>query len=620
MRNLIAGLLVVPLVAACSAPAPGASPSDDAASAAPSAQLAPTLAPEAPRPATALALTGAPATAPVYSRVELTINTDVVFANPFDPAEADLRVVFSGPDGLELTAPAFWYQAYDPATLAPLGEPGWRVRFTPPTPGPWQARAELARPALQSAPIAFSVTPDPAARGFVGRDPANPRYFAFTNGAPYVPIGPNIAWAASLETTIPQYEDWLGELSANGGSVARVWMASWSVGIEWQDTGLGDYSARLRQAYLLDEIFRIAEERDIYLMLCLLNHGAFSTSTNPEWDGNPYNLANGGMLAEPGAFVTDPAARELFKRRLRYIAARWGASTHLFAWEWWNEVNWTPIGDAELFPWIEEMTAHLRRYDPYGHLVSSSYATGGDSGLWALPEIDFAQQHDYSGGDPVRLTRDGYAAFGAVAPDKPLLLAEHGLSAGGADDQYGRERIHFHNGIWAPIFLGYAGSGMAWWWDSYIDPNGLWSEYKPLADFIAGERLAELAPRKAGAGSPWVDAVALQGEARALVWVRNRAYDAQEASLARSKAVREQSAGPDWVYEPPERAGLTLTVAGLADGAYTAHWYDPQAGAWLESAEAASSGGTLAVPIPTFSRDLALKLLPVGEPRTAGGP
>lgn len=560
-------------------------------------------------PRLALAAPAGPVAA--YGRVELAIATNLRFANPFDPAEADLRVAFTGPDGQARQVPAFWYQAYDPETLRPLGEPGWRVRFTPPTAGEWQAQATLARPAgpaLQSDRIRFAVGADPAARGFVRVDPRSPRHFAFESGDPFVPIGPNIAWAASLEQTIPQYRDWLDDLSASGGTVARVWMASWSFGIEWTDTGLGDYSGRLKQAYLLDQVFTMAEERQIALMLCLLNHGAFSASTNPEWDANPYNVANGGMLSDPAQFVTDPAAKELFKRRVRYIAARWGYAPNLFAWEWWNEVNWTPIADDQLLPWVVEMTAHLRQFDPNDHLVSSSYADGPGRPLWDLPEIDFAQEHDYSGGDPVRVLRSSMEAFAERAPAKPVLLAEHGLSAGGAEDSYGRERIHLHNGIWAPPFLGYAGSGMAWWWDTYIDPQGLWGVYKPLADFLAGERLADLTPTRAGAGDPGVSALALQGPDRALVWVRSRAYDANEAYLAYAKALRERTAGPNWVYEPPVRAGLTLTVSGLADGPYTARWFSPQTGEWLGEAAATSQGGTLTLPIPDFSHDLAVKI------------
>ena len=121
-----------------------------------------------PRPATMFAL-AAPAEAPrARHAVELTLTTDGVWANPFDPSQVDLRVTFALPGRVGFAAPAFWYAAYDPATLTPVGEPGWRVRFTPPAPGAWTATATLARPSLGSTPLALTVAADPAAAGDVG--------------------------------------------------------------------------------------------------------------------------------------------------------------------------------------------------------------------------------------------------------------------------------------------------------------------------------------------------------------------------------------------------------------------------------------------------------------------
>ena len=103
-------------------------------------------------------------------------------------------------------------------------------------------------------------------------------------------------------------------------------------------------------------------------------------------------------------FVRNAQARELFKRRVRYIAARWGYSPNLLAWEWWNEVSWTPIDDLSLKPWVAEMTAYIQQYDPNHHLVSLSYAgAGGATALWKMPELSFVQLHDYSGNDPAKL-------------------------------------------------------------------------------------------------------------------------------------------------------------------------------------------------------------------------
>jgi hypothetical protein len=574
--------------------------------------LAPMLgcsAPDKPDEGATLTLRQLSEPAAQWGRIELAVEGVSPVKNPFDPAEADLRVVFSGPDSQTLSVPAFWYQDFDPATLAPRGAAGWRVRFSPPRPGLWTAQASLAQPALHSQALPVQVAPASERHGMLRINPRNPRYFAFDDGTFFFPIGPNMGWSTRQGAgTLQDYQRWLDQLSANGGNATRIWMASWSFGIEWKDTGLGDYKRRLRQAWLLDQVFQMAEQRHVNIMLTLLNHGAFSTTTNAEWKDNPYNRANGGMLAAPEEFATNPEARALFKRRVRYMAARWAAAPNLFAWEWWNEVNWTPLDDARLKPWYQEMTAELRRHDPYGHLVSTSYSSASLSRLWGMPELQFAQQHDYEARDLSRTLPAAARELSREVPDKPLLLAELGLSAGGEDKSpLDREQIQLHNGLWAAPFSGFAGASMHWWWDTYIDPRHRWGEYKGIATFMQGQDLSDLKPGKAGLSGPGAVALTLQGRERALAWVRSDAYELVAATSAYERVLRERkSAG--WTYQPPTLDGLTLTIESLEDGDYQAAWFDPRSAAWQPAKPVRVQNGTLTIGVPSLTYDLALKI------------
>lgn len=558
--------------------------------------------------------------ASAFQGVELRISADagvIDAANPFDTDEIDLLVSITPPRGRAFTVPAFWYQDFD-ASLQPIGAGEWRARFTPTRTGVWRATARREGDALvsETASIDVAAAADPAqARGFVRINPRNPRYFAYDNGDLYFPTGLNLGWATGQDQIVLQdYARWFDNLAANGGNFARIWMASWSFGLEWKDTGLGDYRARMKQAWLLDQVFKLAEERGISLMLCLLNHGAFSESVNPEWKDNPYNAANGGMLAAPKEFVTNEAAKVLFKRRTRYIAARWSYSTSLFSWEWWNEVNWTSITDDELRPWIAEMSAHLRQFDAYDHLVSNSHASGVATTIWRAPELDYAQEHDYSAKDPLRAFKNSYDWIGASmgAKPKPLLLSEHGYSAGGADAQlFERERVHFHNSIWAAPFLGYAGTGMYWWWDSFVDPRGLWREYGMFTEFAKGIDLSTYAPGTLYAGSGSLG-LTLQKRASALVWVRQSNYDAAEVAFVFEKAQREAAkAGKklsDWRYVPASAPKRTVTVKNLARGLYSLGIFSPQTGKWIEQRSLTVLDGNAYIPLPEFSGDLAIRL------------
>lgn len=536
----------------------------------------------------------------VYELIELRLETGGKFPNPYDPAQVDWWVTWTAPSGATLRTPAFWYQDFNPQTLSSQGAPEWRARFTPTEPGAWTAQAELIQTGLRSDPVEVVVVPDPAAKGFVRLNPQSPLHFAYENGDYYFPVGVNMGW--STGDVLADYTRWLDRFSANGGNLIRVWMASWSFGLEWNDTGLGDYSLRMKQAWLLDQVFEMAEERGVTIMLCLINHGAFNTRINAEWDSNPYNAALGGPLQSPEDFVTDPLSRELFQRRLRYIAARWSYSPALFAWEWWNEIQWTPITEKDLRPWITEMTLYLQTLDPHKHMVTHSTSTGDP--IWSASELEIVQIHNYSVYNPAWDFPSPLQRSQGIAPQKPVMMGEFGYSAGGSAPN---ERVHLHNGLWVAPFLGYAGTGMPWWWEN-IDKIGGWEEYGSVAAFFAGEDLTTMTPESARIPGGGVSALVLRNETRVLGWVGNDKYNAKDADLAYNRAVGEGKDVTNWQYTPPAMEALSFTLKDLKDGAYTLRWFDPAGGDWGEEIPVQVSGGAITVTIARLEGDAAFKL------------
>jgi Domain of unknown function (DUF5060) len=543
-----------------------------------------------------------------YELVEFDLSTTTRVKNPYDPAQIDLLVNYSAPDGSQFAVPAFWYSDFNAETGAPCGQPGWKARFTPAQPGDWTAQAVIKELGVKSEPVAFHVAPVQS-KGFVRIHPQNPHYFAFEDGSTYFPIGLNIGWWQT--DALADYARWMDRLSENGGSLIRVWMASWSFGIEWKFQELGDYTARQRQAWLLDQVFQMAHEQGIYIDLVLLNHGAFSVNVNPEWVSNPYNAQNGGPCQNPTCFVTDPVAKQFFARRLRYIAARWGYSTNLFAWEWWNEANLTNIPNDKLAAWVKEMTPVLRQYDPYRHLVTISFAGTYAPEVVKLPEIDFAQHHEYSSLDPMDRFQDIYDWENTIYPGKPLMFGEFGNSSGGEDaGSVDREGVHLHNGLWAATFSGFATPAMYWWWDSYIDPLNLWGQFKGLANFLEGEDLASLRPvYKSRLSADRARLMVLQNEDHLLAWIRNVNYEVQRLEQAYQLDVRDnKTPAGSWNYRLPAINTLQLTLGGLADGSYQASWYSPETGQWLAEQTIQVQEGAATLAVPEFTSDIALRV------------
>jgi len=550
-----------------------------------------------------------------YGLLELDLLTDVIPENPYDPDELDLRVEFTSPSGTVADVGAFWYQDFELPYVTPKGEPGWKVRFTPTETGAWTAVARVPARGMQSDPITFQVLPSDHP-GFVRVHPENPRYFAFDNGDFFFPIGLNIAWWTGSGDALTDYRKWMTPFAAHGGNLVRVWMADWSFAIEGNDTRLGDYDYRLRRAWMLDQIFAMAEGLGVYVDLVLLNCADYNNWQTNGWNLNPYNAARGGPLERPDQFVTDPTARAFLERKLNYIVNRWGYSPRLFAWEWWNEVNLTPFSDEVLIPWLQDMTAYLRGRDVNRHLTTNSYAIKDLSPTWDLPELDIIQKHEYSDqtGSPDRDLAERAAAdfqrLASSAPPKPILLGEFGY---GGEDRAGyveKTGIHLHNGLWSTTFVGYAGSGLYWFWDIYVEPNRLWYHFRGLERFLEEVDLSGYEPfspvRITGPNGAEGDAVGLglSGE-DVLVWLRNDAYTVQASEEARARAGSPAS----FTYNPPSVEGQVLRLHDMADGDYSVLWYDPQTGKWLEPAAATAEGDVLVISIPSFRRDLAAKIV-----------
>ncbi len=542
-------------------------------------------------------------------------------ANPCDPAAVSVVGEFEGPGGETLVRPAFVYRPYRRSLvggfekLAPTQRTYWKVRMTPTVPGTWRWRWVATLPSGTDATEwrTVEVAPPAAGRhGFLRRSPADDRYLRFDDGAPYFAIGENLAWYDGRGTHA--YDDWFAKLAAQGVNFVRLWMPSWAFGLEWirrdgggalVSTSLGNYTDRLDRAWQLDHVLEAAERHGIYVMLCLQNHGPFSLDANSEWADNPYNRANGGPLAHPAEFFTDAAARDLFRRRLRYVVARWGHSPNVLSFELWNEVDLAeqPPGSA-LLDWHTEMAQELRSLDPYDHLISTSTAFPISQALWLLPALDLTNLHFYA----------WYEGFGAPfasdfsalapiflarrAPGRPGLLAEIGVHAAGPGETTAvdPDAIGFHDGLWGGLFGEGFGTGMTWWWDNVIDPGDLYFHFGPVAEvtrgvafdregFVAGGASAS-APGKALRG------LALRGPTDTLAGVKNVAHQWYPAGSAHPETI----------------SGGTLQLTGLSDGAWWVRWIDAYGAGELASEEVVVSGGNAQLAVPDFSRDVALRM------------
>jgi len=437
-------------------------------------------------------------TVEVFSPVELAADIAATYDNPFDPDQVAVDAQITDADGRTVDVPGFYYVPLrrdvkrNVERLAVAGPAGFRVRYTPAKAGRYRMVLKVTDRSgtVRSEPVEFTATASPAA-GFVRVAQESPQYFAFDDGRSYFAVGENLCWAGG-RTPLADYSAWLQGLGAAGGNWARLWLAYNEKGLEWMPAptpkpgtghylGLGRYA--LDNAWRLDEVVRLARENGVYLMFCLGTYGEFTEGgyfNEGCWISNPYNANNGGPCARPEDFWTNDHARRMYQRRLRYLVARWGYSPNVFAWEFWNEVPASPARDA----WVAEMAAYLKQHDPNRHLVSTTY---GNATTWNCPDVDFTMQHMYGqAGNVADFTpRIVSEARAALRVPKPYLLAEFGIDWQTGDGRWDLRGTgwNMHNGAWASLLSGSAGTAMLWYWDSYVHPHNLYSVLTPVRKF-----------------------------------------------------------------------------------------------------------------------------------------
>ncbi len=543
------------------------------------------------------------------SAVQLALLGMPEVSNAFDPAEADLVATITTPESARIQIPLFWYQEFTIVTgitQSPekaVGNPEWRLKFRSLSPGTYHISV-LAK--IKDKVVAvpdFTLTTK-----YSTVEPIRVKDNYFVQGDDiFIPFAYNIAWANRFEE-INRYERWFKAASEGGVNVARVWMASWSVGIEWSDTGLGDYTKRLPRAWVLDQIYRIAAKYGIYINLVLLNHGAFSVSTNAEWYSNAYFKGNGGPIENPGEFASNQVARKFWERRLRYITARWAGEPNHFTWEWWNEVNFTPLSGSELTEWIKWSDSILKTWDPYKSLTTTSWSTAASLQDWS--PVDYGVVHVYDDKDPIKTLSVQAEAMKAVLPNKPILVGEMGSGTTTEDPFTDPKGLHLHNAHWAATFLGFGAPASYWWWDLYVDPLNLWGLTRGLSKLVAGSNPAVMAPRTI-TGIANTSTLLLQDQLRTLGWIRHNNHDrSAKSKLLLEASIKALATGkkPQTEFPPPKVKSAKIKVPVLAQGRYQIEILHTITGKVLNRTSAVSDNGHVVIRIPSFTGDVAFRL------------
>lgn len=412
-----------------------------------------------------------------YKRATFTIDVTGAFNNPYDGEEIRLDLILTAPSGALVIQPCYFESGNAAASV-------WKARFTPREPGQYSYKAELRiNNALQTSTVlqSFNVSSS-AYDGFVQKK--NNWAFQFDSGKPFRGIGENIAWEARVwENQSHTYDYFLPKLAAHGGNFLRTWMCVWNLPLEWKKVGDTDRYTDSNE-YLnpsgiqrMDEFIELAETNNVYVMLALDWHGALQTGN--WWNIHNYNSINGGPATSPAEFFSSTEAKAKYKNRLRYIVARWGYSTSIGAWEFFNEVdnavyngteNTIAIPHNVVTQWHTEMSAYLKSIDPYDHLITTSISHREIAGLNTVPDIDFHQRHMYKVTGTIPTTLNTHV----TQTGKPYVIGEFGYDWdwNNINNSIGPQLDYdFKRGLWYGLFSPTPVLPMSWWWE-FFDGRG----------------------------------------------------------------------------------------------------------------------------------------------------
>ena len=452
-----------------------------------------------------------------HEKHEVTFTLDTSYSNPFDLAVIDITAVFTQPDNTQITVPAFFYRKYDVVGSAPehYQNPGpeqWKIRFAPSMTGihSYAIHVNEGGAVTPFTNMGTFTCTQGQTQGFIRRDTEDNLCLRYDDGTSRMNIGHNVCWVSE---ELAGCQTYFNNMASAGENWTRIWMCPWGndgwVMIEWSSNhwsgnfdGVGTYSLETSQR--LDSVVELAEQLGIGIQLVLQYHGAFSTTTNANWDDNPYNAArpqDGGFLQTPQEFFSDAEAIRLTKNKYRYIIARWGYSPAILAWELWNEVQYTDgwaNAQADVITWHQQMSDYIRSADPQGHLITTSSHSSGFENIWNLSSIDLVQVHHY--GTPVISPFNTTPHELSQQFQKPVIVGEFGAGRIDGNDAHSEtyvddlpepyysqmlEGLVLHNGIWSAFYS--KSSAHLWWWDNYIEPYNQYPVFEPLALYTAGE-------------------------------------------------------------------------------------------------------------------------------------
>ena len=351
--------------------------------------------------------------------------------------------------------------------------------------------------------------------GYVEVSKKDKRYFTYSDGTSFYPIGINLAFPRSCIVSnnqefgisnkvsymgLRQYERWFKKCSEAGVNVARIWLGIDYFSPDTEDAETFD----LTQFTKIDMLLDLAKKYGIKLKLTIEQFRYFiydkEESSNVFRNFNKNLYLDGKACSDSVEWLTDGKWKKAWLNKIEEFAKRYSGDTEIFAIELWNEMN--NVGHGEMHPWNKEMLPKVKELFGDNMVVNSLGSLDSEYVLnlyndfcWEL--CDFKQIHRYldqgakyvdSTVNPIEVIQAGVNLI--KDNSKPLFVAETGAvnnCHSGEFKYYSCDDrgIIFVDCVYTPVFCGCAGCGNIWHWDErYVESKNLYKYFKPLAEMV----------------------------------------------------------------------------------------------------------------------------------------
>lgn len=511
------------------------------------------------------------------------------YKNVYDPDEVSVDAEISLPDGKKMTVPCYYFikgffensqWRVDSTTQY------WAVRFSSPQAGTHKVVLKLTDKNGVFSTSAYTLEIKQATqKGIIGIDPDNKQYYRHQTGEPFYPLGINVGWNSTANyTTI------INNLSDANANLVRYWQVPFNrQALEWKKDGytggIGVYSQQA--AAMQDSMINLASAKDIRLQLVIFQHGMFSENVNSNWSDNPYNVALEGPLNKAEEFFYNESVKKSTKKLLRYIIARWGYSSNVFAWELFNEVQFTGIHNSQtatwksaVLTWHDEMGKYIKSIDAFKHIVTTSADDNQCLSMDKLTGLDVVQYHLYNAKLlPTQNSQD--KKFKDNLSRTGVINGEYGEDVSTAKVPFEKQRISIWTGVMSQV------PHLMWLWDDYTKPE--WANlFKYPAAFVKGKDFVKETNLK-----DWNPSATASGATLTAVGVN---------SAKNYYAI---------IYDEQTQDNLSggiLNLSSLPIGNYKITYTNILTGANTEVSSYATIGENQQLKLPTFSKGIVIIL------------